>query len=100
MKHELTNGTLTIFLEGEMNSLSSDGIEKEIDVLIEENEFQSLVLDMTELRYMSSAGIRVVMRLKQQYGDVFLNNMTDDIYDIFLMVGLTNVFEIKRLSKK
>lgn len=55
---------------------------------------------MTELRYMSSAGIRVVMRLKQQYGDVSLNNMPDDIYDIFLMVGLTNVFEIKRLSKK
>ena len=96
MKTILKNGTLTIFLEGELNSFNAEDVENEIEALLKNNTFTSLVLDLKDLRYMSSAGIRIVMRLKQRFDDILLDNMQKDVYDIFDMVGLTKVFNIKR----
>ena len=99
MTHKLENGKLTIYLEGEINSFNSESIEKEIQSIIAPKGFGSLVLDVEKVRYISSAGLRIVSRLKQQYDDISLINMTDDVYDVFEMVGFVDEMEIKRLKK-
>ena len=99
MTHTLENGKLTIFLEGEINSFNSDVIEKEIQAIIAPKGFDSIVLDVEKVRYISSAGLRIVSRLKQQYDDLSLINMSDDVYDVFEMVGFVDEMEIKRAKK-
>lgn len=99
MTHTLENGKLTIFLEGEINSFNSDVIEKEIQAIIASKGFDSIVLDVKDVRYISSAGLRIVSRLKQLYDDLSLINMSDDVYDVFEMVGFVDEMEIKRLKK-
>ena len=49
-----------------------------------------------KLKYISSAGLRIVARLKQTYDDLTLVKMSDDVYDIFNMVGFTDMITIKR----
>ena len=97
MKHVIENETLTISLEGELNSFNSEEVEKEIDEITSKGGFKAIKLDLTDLRYISSAGLRIIVRLKQQYDNTCLVNVPSGVYDIFEMVGFTNLFTIERL---
>ena len=99
MLHKLENGKLIIYLEGELNSYNSEDTEKEIEDILAKNSFNAIVLDVEKLKYISSAGLRIVARLKQQYDNLSLIQMNDDVYDIFEMVGFVDEMEIKRLKK-
>ena len=97
MKHSLENEKLTIFLEGELNSYNSEEVEKEIESIVKSNNFKSIDLDLENLRYISSAGLRIIVRLKQQYDNTVLKKVPSGVYDIFDMVGFQNIIEIERL---
>lgn len=96
MQHEIVNRKLVFHLEGELNSYNSDAVESEIEKVIAEGGFDSIVWDIEKLNYMSSAGLRIVARLKQTYDDFSIINMSDDIYDVFVMVGFSDLINIKR----
>ncbi len=98
MKYELNDSVLTIFLEGELNSFSAEDVENEIDAIIKKSRYQSLVIDMAELRYISSAGIRIIVRLMQRNPEFSIANMPDSIYNVFSMVGLSEITKITRLN--
>jgi len=98
MNSQLENGKLTLFLEGELNSYNSEDVEREIEKLVNENKFKSLVLDFEKLSYISSAGLRIVVRLKQRFDDTTLVNVPNGVYDIFEMVGFQNLLKIERLK--
>lgn len=98
MEHNLTNDKLTIFLKGELNSYNSEEVEEEIEELIKNNSFNAIVLDMKALDYISSAGIRIIVRLKQQYDDTSLVNVPSSINDIFEMVGLNKMIKIEKIK--
>lgn len=96
MRHVLENNKLTIYLEGELNSYNSEEVEKEIEEITKNNSFSSIVLDFKDLSYISSAGLRIVIRLKQLYDDTSIINAQKVVFDIFNMVGLTNAINIKQ----
>ena len=100
MRYNLENDTLTIFLEGELNSYSADPIGNEIDEITKNNQFKKLVLDLEMLRYISSAGLRVVLKLKQQYDDVSIINASLEVYDIFQMTGFANTMPVQKALRK
>lgn len=97
MKNVIENETLTIYFEGEVNSYNSEEVEKEVEEIVSKGGFKSIRLDLAELRYISSAGLRIIVRLKQQYDETTLVNVPRGVYDIFEMVGFTNMFTIERL---
>ena len=100
MRFQLDQTTLTLFLEGEINSYNADGIEKEINATLQDKSFSALVLDLEHLAYISSAGLRVVLKLKQKYGEVSVINCSLEVYDIFSMTGFTNIMTIKKAMKR
>jgi len=97
MKHTLENNTLTFYLEGELNSYTSNDVEKEIETVMSENAFDKVVLDLKDLVYISSAGLRIIVRIKQRCDDTLLINTPSAIYDIFKMVGFQNMIKIEKL---
>ena len=97
MEHKLENETLTIYFAGELNSFNSEEVEREVDSLVKKNKFNAIVIDMEKLNYISSAGIRIIVRLKQQFDDISIVKVPKDIFDIFEMVGLQNMFKIEKL---
>lgn len=100
MRFELKEKTLTLYLEGELNSYNADNIEKEIDNILKEQSFDKLVLDFTRISYISSAGLRIVLKLKQKYNNVSIIETSLEVYDIFQMTGFTNIMEIKKGLKR
>ena len=101
MRHEVDNkGVLTLYLEGELNSFNAEGIDKEIEKITNEAKFKSLVLDLENLRYISSAGLRIVLKLKQKYDQVSIQNASLEVYDIFQMTGFTNILPVSKILKR
>ena len=97
MKHTIENDTLTFYLEGELNSFTSEAVEQEIEAATSSGSFSRVVFDLKDLHYISSAGLRVIVRVKQRYDDTSLVNTPKPVYEIFAMVGFQNMIKIERL---
>lgn len=96
MEYAMEENKVIIKLEGELNSFNSEQVEKDIDEILSGNHFEAIVLDAKDLTYISSAGLRIVARLKQQYNDVSIIHTQDDVYSILEMVGFTEVINVTR----
>ena len=100
MRINLENNVLTLYLGGEINSYNADNIEKEINGVLEKQKFERLVLDFSSVTYVSSAGLRIILKLKQKYNDFAVVETSLEVYDIFSMTGFTNIMEIKKGLKR
>ena len=100
MKNVLENNTLTLFLQGELNSYNADGVEKEMNAVIEGKSFNNLVLNFGEIHYISSAGLRIILKLKQKYQNVSIEEASLEVFDILQMTGFTNIMEVKKALKR
>lgn len=96
MDHSIKNEVLTIFLKGKINSSNSEETETAIDEILSSNQYKSIVFDLDELSYISSAGLRILLRIKQENEDVKLINVSQQIYEIFEMVGFAKFLTIER----
>ena len=96
MNHNIKNEVLTIFLKGKINSSNSDEVEQEIDAILSGAQFKSIVFDLRELEYISSAGLRILLRIKKKNDDTKIVNVSNDVYEIFDMVGFTSFLTIER----
>ena len=100
MKTNLNEKTLTIYLEGRIDSNNAADIEKEIDGIIEENDFESLVLDADKLDYISSAGLRIILRLKKANDSLKIINVSSEVYEIFEMTGFSEIMDVEKAFRK
>lgn len=90
------NGIFTISLSGRIDSGNAAAVEKEIEALLAEHDFQTLVIDADALEYISSAGLRVLLRLRKKYTDMKIVNVSADVYEIFEMTGFTEMMDIQK----
>ena len=100
MRYEIRREALVIYFEGEINSFNADNIEKEAREILEKEEFKALVLDFASVRYISSAGLRIVLKFKQQYKDVSIEECSLEVYDILAMTGFVNMLPVKKALKR
>ena len=96
LKSQFENNVLTIFLEGKIDSLSAPGLEEEINQLHRKYPAETIILDCDKLEYTTSAGLRVILRVKQEVDDTRLINVHSEIYDIFDMTGFTEMMTIEK----
>ncbi|MBQ7151663.1 MAG: STAS domain-containing protein, partial [Synergistaceae bacterium] len=67
MKTELKDNTLTIFLEGRVDSNNASELEKKLfDVLTQNASAAKIQIDVDRLEYISSAGLRVLLKLRKE----------------------------------
>ena len=98
MKNIIEKEILTLYLEGEINSSNAEDVEKEIDGIVAKEGFKAIKLDMAGVNYISSAGLRIIVRLKQNYDETSIVNVPNNVYEIFEMVGFGNLIKIEKLK--
>ena len=96
MRFDNNRKVLRLFLEGEINSYNADNILNEVEGIIAKETFDKLVLDFSSVSYISSAGLRFILKLKQKYNDVVVVETSLDVYDIFNMTGFTSIMTVKK----
>lgn len=88
---------MNIKLEGRIDANNASQTEKEIVAQLEKDNDSSLTLDMENLQYISSAGLRVLLNLKKDYTpDIRLTNVSSEIYEIMDMTGFTELMTVEK----
>ena len=97
MRNYVENGTLTLMPEGRIDSTNAAAFEKEIAEALAANPGAALVVDAGKLEYISSAGLRVLMKLRKQAGKALpVMNVSPEVYEIFDMTGFTELLDVKK----
>lgn len=93
----LDGSTLSVSLEGRLDTNTSPLLENELKSSLD-NVIQ-LVLDLAELTYISSAGLRVLLSAQKimnaQSGSMLIRNATASVMEIFEMTGFTDILTIE-----
>lgn len=63
-------------------------------------EDTTIICDVENTEYISSAGLRLVLLIKKRFKDTVFINVGDVIYDIFESTGMTELLDVKRKPKK
>jgi anti-sigma B factor antagonist len=84
-------------LQGFLDAHTAPKFEKAIQQLLSENRFK-LVISMTDLNYISSAGLGVFMgfieEIRKNEGDIKLSNMSPKVYKVFDLLGFPALYDI------
>ncbi|MGN0805905.1 MAG: anti-sigma factor antagonist [Candidatus Coproplasma sp.] len=93
---DVNGNCLTVRAEGRVDSTNAPALEGEIFTLLNANPCDKVILDAENLEYISSAGLRVVLKLKKAKPDSEIVNVSNDVYEIFEMTGFTDIIKISR----
>ncbi|MBP5772913.1 MAG: anti-sigma factor antagonist [Eubacterium sp.] len=93
---EKIDNTLKITLDGRIDSTNAADVEKQLDDIIGENTFENLVIDAEKLAYISSAGLRIILRLKKNNASLKIINVSSEVYEIFEMTGFSEIMPIEK----
>lgn len=96
MKNTFENNVLTIYLEGNVDTSNAEQVGQEIDEIRAANPEGSFVLDMENLKYISSAGLRQILRLRKKEPEFKIINCSSEIYEIFEMTGFSEMMDIEK----
>ncbi|MBQ6183017.1 MAG: ATP-binding protein [Clostridia bacterium] len=92
--------TVVYRLCGKIDSGNAPQIEQEIFTALAGRGDVLPVLDAEALEYISSAGLRIILRLKKSCGDVKITNANSDIYEILEMTGFTEIMQVEKAYRK
>ena len=98
MKNE--NGKAVLNLTGRITSANAAGVEQEIGAALGDYAGKALTLDLGELEYISSAGLRVLLRLRKRFAGMEMVNVSSDVYEIFEMTGFTEMMPISKAYRR
>lgn len=87
-------------LEGRINSENAANVEQEIERSIPDGENIKVIMDLLDLKYISSAGLRVILKAKKKYQNVKLVNVQPDVYDVFETTGFTAMMPISKVLRE
>ena len=86
----------TIAVGGRLDTITAPVLEKTIGDNI--TNVSNLVLDLKELEYISSAGLRVLLCAQQnmqKIGSMKLTNVCEEVMEVFEMTGFADILVIE-----
>ena len=93
---EKTEDVIRVSLSGRIDSENAEEIKNEVLTQVGEDESTPVEVDMEGLRYISSAGLRVLLLLRKKHPDMKLINVRPAIYDILETTGFTEMMEVRK----
>lgn len=81
-------------IKGKIDSNNAPEFEKEMMAALPTE------IDASQLEYISSAGLRVLMKLRKSVGEVTLNNVSIDVYEVLDVTGFTSILNVKKALRE
>lgn len=88
--------TLKYQLPSSLSFDTCDIVEHEIKDLLSKQDYDAVILDAGATKYISSAGLRVVLGVKKLVDNTSVINASTEVYDIFEMTGFTKIVSIEK----
>ena len=87
---------LYIAVEGRIDATNAAAAEEKIFAVKNENKGTHTVIDADKLEYISSAGLRVILKLRKEEPKLAIINVSPDVYDVFDMTGFTDMVTVEK----
>ena len=95
---EEIDGNVVAFLAGILDTAAAPETEKAMKPL-NDVDGKDIIIDCTDLEYISSAGLRIFLGILQNAedkgGHVYIQGINDEVRSVFAITGFSNIFEFK-----
>ena len=92
--------TLYIAIEGRVDASNAAQAEEKIFNIKKENPGKNIVIDADLLEYISSAGLRVVLKLRKEDPKLAIINVASDVYEVLDMTGFTDMVTVEKAYQR
>jgi anti-sigma B factor antagonist len=90
------DGNMVAILEGNLNTAAAAETERAMNPL-NDVEGKDIIIDCTNLEYISSAGLRIFLGILQNVEErgvhVYIKGVNEAVNDVFIITGFINIFE-------
>ena len=96
IENKIENGNVTLNVSGRLDTTTAPELEKTVDSVLDGTK--ELVFDMTGLEYISSAGLRVILKAQKAMnaqGSMKLTGVNDSIMEVFDITGFLDILTIE-----
>ncbi len=94
--YRIDKDILYIAIEGRVDATNSAEAESKIFAIKNENQGKHTVIDADKLEYISSAGLRVILKIRKEEPKLAIINVASDVYEVFNMTGFTDMVTIEK----
>ena len=98
--HRLDKDILYLALEGRIDATNAAEAEEKIFAIKNANPGKHVVVDADQLEYISSAGLRVILRLRKEEPKLAIINVAADVYEVFDMTGFTDMVTVEKAYQR
>lgn len=93
----LRNNELTIEMTGRLETVTAPKLEETLKSSLQ--GVSTLIMDMKNLEYISSAGLRVLFSAQKtmnKQGEMIIRNVNEDVMEVFEITGSVDVLTIEK----
>ena len=98
--YRIDKDILYIALEGRIDASNAALAEEKIFAIKNSNQDKHTVIDADNLEYISSAGLRVILRLRKEEPKLAIINVAADVYEVFDMTGFTDMVTVEKAYQR
>ena len=96
IEKKLNGEAVTLTVSGRLDTQTAPELENELDAVL--SGLKELTFDMTNLEYVSSAGLRVILKAQKAMntqGSMKLIGVNDSIMEVFDITGFLDILTIE-----
>ena len=96
IEKKINGEALTLIVSGRLDTQTAPELENELDAILP--DLKELTFDMTNLEYVSSAGLRVILKAQKAMnaqGSMKLTGVNDSIMEVFDITGFLDILTIE-----
>ena len=96
IEKKINNDAATLIVSGRLDTQTAPELENELDSVL--SGLKELTFDMTNLEYVSSAGLRVILKAQKAMnaqGSMKLTGVNDSIMEVFDITGFLDILTIE-----
>ena len=94
--YRVDKNILYIAIEGRIDASNASKAEEKIFGIKSNNQGKHTVIDADNLEYISSAGLRVILKLRKEEPKLAIINVASEVYEIFDMTGFTDMVTVEK----
>ena len=96
IEKKINGESTTLIVSGRLDTQTAPELENELDAVV--NGIKELTFDMSNLEYISSAGLRVILKAQKvmnTQGSMKLTGVNDSIMEVFDITGFLDILTIE-----
>ena len=97
---KVENGQVQLKLSGHIDSGNASAVEQELTRIAEEAPTAPVDIDAQDLQYISSAGLRVLLKLRKSHTDMTIREVSSEVYEVLDMTGFTQMINVEKAYRR